>query len=656
MKQRKKALVMLVCTALMLIVSVIVYADTAQEAKNAYANILVENNYISDFSLYDLNNDEIPEMKAGDPYSFYTYYNGEVHVAGGAKAIMEVYPGTGVIKYTRGFKDGSYYEQYCWLINGELITICEENDNISFFDGSGGTVSEEEYQKIVDQYTYGEAPVRPFQEYHPNTPENRELYLAVDMGEETTIHDIGGVWKNDTCTLTIKDGHFKTVFTDENGQVHTVESNAQFAQDGDYFYAIPSDTGNIYYFDYERTGDQLHIWAEARHNGYVEGIIGRSADEIFRLASDYDDVNSGEYREDSNVNPKPDFANTEWNEDDSILPDSSSRRLTPEDIEGLTLQELSYARNEIAARHGRKFNSDELTEYFSSKPWYVPSLEPDDYNARVKSILNDYEIENADWLLSQEKNDAHPEGYILDQEGYDIAKARCLAERNGGTSDNSQGDGTGTDLAHSYDYTDLSVSEQGEIEFLKALSEWIYLNHIMEDKYDESDSEYSWNDLSGWNKYLDDWSFYSSDMNPEEKGMAIALYYFDKEDPRIIYDESDYTYIANVDYMQDIINGLFYDVNAEDIDCFVSTWVKKQFADQYKMYGNVLDGPYLPFYFDTIDGIQISSSQLSISGKIGFEEGVNTSSYEGCGYNSIFIKKEVGGKDYWAFNEIHVTN
>ena len=82
----------------------------------------------------------------------------------------------------------SYYEQYCQLINGELITICEENDNISFFDGAGGTISEEEYQMIVGQCTYGQSPVRPFQEYYPNTAENRELYLAAGMGEESTIH------------------------------------------------------------------------------------------------------------------------------------------------------------------------------------------------------------------------------------------------------------------------------------------------------------------------------------------------------------------------------------------------------------------------------------------------------------------------------------
>jgi len=105
----------------------------------------------------------------------------------------------------------------------------------------------------------------------------------------------------------------------------------------------------------------------------------------------------------------------------------------------------------------------------------------------------------------------------------------------------------------------------------------------------------------------------------------------------------------------DIINGLLYDVNEEDIDCFIRTWVKKRFADQYKLYGFVLDGPQLPFYFNTVEDIQINDNQLSISGELGFAESANISSYEANGYISTFLKKRVGGKDYWAFNEIQVV-
>ena len=55
---------------------------------------------------------------------------------------------------------------------------------------------------------------------------------------------------------------------------------------------------------------------------------------------------------------------------DYILPESNRRKLTADDLEELTPRELSYARNEIYARHGRRFQSNELQEYFDSKEWY----------------------------------------------------------------------------------------------------------------------------------------------------------------------------------------------------------------------------------------------------------------------------------------------
>ena len=50
--------------------------------------------------------------------------------------------------------------------------------------------------------------------------------------------------------------------------------------------------------------------------------------------------------------------------DDYILPQSSTEVLTEEDIEGLSAEELLLARNEIYARHGRKFSTPEITGLF----------------------------------------------------------------------------------------------------------------------------------------------------------------------------------------------------------------------------------------------------------------------------------------------------
>ena len=56
--------------------------------------------------------------------------------------------------------------------------------------------------------------------------------------------------------------------------------------------------------------------------------------------------------------------------DDYVIPHSDTVLLTNSDIAGLSLQEINYAKNEIYARHGRRFKSQELQNYFNSKSWY----------------------------------------------------------------------------------------------------------------------------------------------------------------------------------------------------------------------------------------------------------------------------------------------
>ncbi len=60
-----------------------------------------------------------------------------------------------------------------------------------------------------------------------------------------------------------------------------------------------------------------------------------------------------------------------------LLPNSDTERITEEDLYGMSAQELTYARNELYARHGYVFESQELNDYFSSCYWYVPDYEFD---------------------------------------------------------------------------------------------------------------------------------------------------------------------------------------------------------------------------------------------------------------------------------------
>ena len=103
--------------------------------------------------------------------------------------------------------------------------------------------------------------------------------------------------------------------------------------------------------------------------------------------------------------------------DSSILPDSSVCYLSENELQDLNIQELCYAKNEIYARHGRKFRSRELTSYFNQKSWYSGTVEPDDFSA---DILNEYESANAG-LLDTLEHQKDPGGYRLDEPGYSYA-------------------------------------------------------------------------------------------------------------------------------------------------------------------------------------------------------------------------------------------
>lgn len=96
-------------------------------------------------------------------------------------------------------------------------------------------------------------------------------------------------------------------------------------------------------------------------------------------------------------------------DDEYIIADSNSRYLTNDDVKNLSLREINYAKNEIYARHGRRFASKELQDYFNSKSWYNGTIEPNNFSA---SVFNKYEKANADFLSDVE--------FSIDSAGYKL--------------------------------------------------------------------------------------------------------------------------------------------------------------------------------------------------------------------------------------------
>lgn len=85
---------------------------------------------------------------------------------------------------------------------------------------------------------------------------------------------------------------------------------------------------------------------------------------------------------------------------DYIIPDSSTRYLTNADLNDLSEWEIRVARNEIYARHGRMFTSKDLAEYFEGKSWYTPSIPAEEFD---NAYLNGIEIENLKFITDYEK-------------------------------------------------------------------------------------------------------------------------------------------------------------------------------------------------------------------------------------------------------------
>lgn len=94
----------------------------------------------------------------------------------------------------------------------------------------------------------------------------------------------------------------------------------------------------------------------------------------------------------------------EYAYEEFMCPESNIRYLYMMDIEGFTAYQCIIARNEIYARHGRRFEDTELQKYFDSCSWYEGTVNPEDFD---ESVLNSFEIANIHTISGYE----HDMGY-----------------------------------------------------------------------------------------------------------------------------------------------------------------------------------------------------------------------------------------------------
>jgi hypothetical protein len=85
------------------------------------------------------------------------------------------------------------------------------------------------------------------------------------------------------------------------------------------------------------------------------------------------------------------------------LPDLMTRPLTEADLAGKSVQDLDLMRNEIYARHGRRFARADLQAYFDSQSWYRPLYAPDEFPT---SLLSAVQKRNVDLIQRVQQRSA----------------------------------------------------------------------------------------------------------------------------------------------------------------------------------------------------------------------------------------------------------
>lgn len=123
---------------------------------------------------------------------------------------------------------------------------------------------------------------------------------------------------------------------------------------------------------------------------YYEG-----ADNVYPMIESAKNTLAGGNTEKSEeIEEQTDSANEDLSE--YLLPEVTSRYLSENEVESFSTDQLQLAINEIFARHGRCFKTEEIDAYFRAKSWYQPDASKTD--DQITAEFNEYEKANEELL------------------------------------------------------------------------------------------------------------------------------------------------------------------------------------------------------------------------------------------------------------------
>lgn len=305
------------------------------------------------------------------------------------------------------------------LSNGDMITISLNDSQVSFWAEQLGKVPE----SLEKQYT-----VEGLSSYVTKSSEIDEISLAEmqkQASDEYTSH--AASWgESETLESLTYLGNY--LLTAKNGE-------------GNYLYLVYKAGIRNYYADSRQTYDQVNeLYWYARfedllvnEDGTVEVDLLDYTTPLKSVMFDtsggqgtwlkrwsyygYDSLdalytavvtsNLDAYNHEDNINGTTSSTDSAAKTENKsiaekegwIFADSNTILLTESDLADLSAEECKIARNEIYARHGRKFKDPFLQSYFNRCEWYQGTVEADNFN---EQSLNETELANRNLIAAYE--------------------------------------------------------------------------------------------------------------------------------------------------------------------------------------------------------------------------------------------------------------
>lgn len=323
--------------------------------------------------------------------------------------------------------DINYYDFSCdktsGLSNGDTIKVTIDESRLEYYAKNIGKVPEtlEKEYTVEGLSSYlskiGEIDAASMKMMKKQAVDVHSAQLAKDWGEGEhlesltyigyyllTAKDKDNFWGNVNVLYLVYKAQIRDAFSNDEQKYNKVNEIYWYISFSNIM-VEPDGSLTVEVTNYNTPRDRLIV-----DSGVDNGWWGtktwsyygyQTLDELFNnaVAVNMDAYNHEDYINESDV-PAIIAEEEVTSENGYIFANSDTELLTKSDLEGLTADECKIARNEIYARHGRKFKDEELQAYFDACEWYEGTIDPDDFQ---ESDLSDIEIANKDLIVSYEE-------------------------------------------------------------------------------------------------------------------------------------------------------------------------------------------------------------------------------------------------------------